>query len=64
MQLISIERRGSLVTLYCQGVRRSIKRKAREISSPVFEELPLTLEEIFIKEMEAVGYDYKNIIFS
>ena len=27
------------------------------------EGVPLTLEEVFIHEMEAVGYDYNSILF-
>jgi ABC-2 type transport system ATP-binding protein len=27
------------------------------------ETVPLTLEEVFVHEMEAVGYDYNKIIF-
>lgn len=31
---------------------------------PLFvEALPLTLEEVFIQEMEAAGYDYSNVVF-
>jgi ABC-2 type transport system ATP-binding protein len=32
--------------------------------NPLFvETVPLTLEEVFVHEMEAVGYDYNKIIF-
>ena len=34
-----------------------------EAQQPLFAEaLPMTLEEVFIGEMEAVGYDYSNIL--
>ena len=37
--------------------------KELEKWSPVFcESLPLTLEEVFISEMEAAGYDIDNIL--
>ena len=64
MQLISIERRGSLVTLIAKESAAALRERLERYHPLFFEELPLTLEEIFIKEMEAVGYDYKNIIFS
>ena len=35
-----------------------------ESMKPIYcEALPLTLEEIFISEMEVVGYDIKNLVF-
>lgn len=34
-----------------------------EARRPLFAEaLPMTLEEVFIGEMEAAGYDYSNIL--
>jgi ABC-2 type transport system ATP-binding protein len=33
------------------------------MSPKFFEILPLTLEEIFISEMEVRGYDYSKVLF-
>ena len=44
------------------GDRRA-RLAALEAQRPLFAEaLPMTLEEVFIGEMEAVGYDYSNIL--
>ena len=36
--------------------------KAAFVDAPQFQELPLTLEEIFITEMEVLGYDIEDIL--
>ena len=62
LDLLQVHQKGSMVSLLVRGDGE----KALEIVQnfqPVFAEaLPLTLEEIFIGEMEAVGYDYNNIL--
>lgn len=57
---ISLEQRGSLFTLVARGQESDIDDyiKAR---SPIFTEfIPLTLEEIFIAEMEECGYEFHD----
>ena len=63
VRVLTTEVRGSVVTFVCAaGEEQSIA--AIEKLSPVFcESVGLTLEEVFIYEMEAVGYDYSKIIF-
>lgn len=60
LNLISIEQRGSLFTLVVRGHEDEIDDyiKAR---NPIFIEfIPLTLEEIFIAEMEERGYEFHD----
>lgn len=63
LEVLSHEERGSLVNLVVRGTSEN----ALEVISayaPMFSEaLPLTLEEVFINEMEAIGYDYNNVLF-
>lgn len=63
LDTVSIERRGSLYTLVVRG-REDELSGAIEKLEPVFAEfIPLTLEEIFIAEMEENGYEFdENII--
>lgn len=63
LDTVSIERRGSLYTLVVRG-REDELSAAIERLGPVFAEfIPLTLEEIFIAEMEENGYEFdENII--
>ena len=62
LDIMKIERRGSLCTLTVRGSREAIESAAASYH-PVFAELiPLTLEEIFISETEVVGYDIKKLV--
>ena len=61
--IASLTHTGSLCTLVIRGEREAIEEKLITLS-PVFSEfLALSLEEVFIKEMEAVGYDFEEIVF-
>lgn len=63
LDVVNLEKRGSLYTLTARGDRDEILKHINE-SEPVFiEALPLSLEEIFISETGGVGYDIKKIIF-
>ena len=58
-----MERSGSLLTLTLRGSHSDIL-SAVQTYDPVFAEvLPLTLEEIFISETEAAGYDIKDFLY-
>lgn len=55
--IVSENKRGSLMTAVVRGDRDSIEARARAAEPKYFEIIPLTLEEIFISEMEERGYD-------
>ncbi len=62
LDVMKIERRGSLCTLTVRGNREEIETKIGAYK-PVFAEIiPLTLEEIFISETEVAGYDIKKLV--
>lgn len=62
LNILQHTQRGSVVSLLVRGTAEDTLQRMNE-SQPVFiETVPLTLEEVFIGEMEAVGYDYNNII--
>ena len=61
LEILNIKRSGNLISLTAIGKKEDIEKiiKAQE---PIFmESLPLTLEEIFMCEMEVAGYDIENI---
>ena len=63
IEILSKKVTGSLVTLILKANEDEALREVEKLE-PIFSEaIPLTLEELFIYEMEAVGYDYSNIIF-
>ena len=45
-----------------RGDRQKTEEKLRALQPIFLETLPLTLEEVFISEMEAAGYDIDNIL--
>lgn len=63
IELLKVDKRGSLYTITARGTREEIIKRIKD-KNPIFSEvLPLTLEEIFISETEVVGYDIKKLIF-
>lgn len=61
LEILNIKRSGNLISFTAKGSKEDIEKiiKAQE---PIFmESLPLTLEEIFMCEMEVAGYDIENI---
>ena len=62
LDIIRKEQRGSLHTITVRSSREELLQKLKE-GDPVFCELiPLSLEEIFINETEAAGYEITHII--
>ena len=62
LDVVRTTRRGSMVTLVIRGEREVIEKTFTNADVKFFELIPLTLEDIFISEMEERGYDYSNLI--
>ena len=52
---------GKMLQLTVKGDEQQIKELIASANPDYFETLPLTLEELFISEMEGAGYDIANI---
>ena len=63
LNIMQAVRTGSLVTLVVRGNSAEASDYLLRQGAVFAEGVPLTLEEVFIHEMEAVGYDYNNILF-
>ncbi len=63
LDVIKMARRGKLLTMTVRGDAENVVSFLESYKPIYCEALPLTLEEIFISEMEVVGYDIKNLIF-
>ena len=63
LDLMQVSRTGSLLNLIVRGTSAETSALLLERGAVFAEGVPLTLEEVFIHEMEAVGYDYNNILF-
>ena len=62
LSILDKKERGKLVSLLVRGTAEETLA-VLEAQRPLFAEaLPMTLEEVFIGEMEADGYDYSNIL--
>lgn len=62
LDIVKWETRGSLVNLVARATREELLAKINSLHPLFAEVLPLTLEEVFISEMEVVGYDINNIL--
>ncbi len=58
---VHLEKRGSVMLCIVRGNEEELTAKIRNSNPVIFDLLPLTLEEIFIYEMEDLGYAIKNI---
>ena len=62
LDVVKYERRGKLATMIVRGDQSEIFVYLESLNPAFYEALPLSLEEIFINEMEVVGYDVKNLL--
>jgi ABC-2 type transport system ATP-binding protein len=63
LSIMQYEKRGSLFSMVVKGNSAQVLEYLEQFQPVFAEALPLTLEEVFIHEMEEVGYDYNNIVF-
>lgn len=61
LNIISFAKKGKVINMTVRGSAEWAESQINEHSPIFYESLPLTLEEVFISEMEAVGYDLNNI---
>lgn len=62
LDVVTLENRGSLYTVTVRGFREEILGFLERLAPVFYELLPLSLEEIFISEMEVTGYDIKKML--
>ena len=62
LNVLSMERMGSLINLAVRGDAQDIEAFLRKLNPLFLELLPPTLEEIFMYELEVTGYDVKEIL--
>lgn len=62
LDILRMDTKGSLVNLVVRGGQQEVLEKLNALNPVFAEALPLTLEEVFISEMEVAGYDIGNIL--
>lgn len=60
--ITTYEQTGSLMTFVARGTRDEVLAALEEFGPTFKETVPLSLEEVFISEMEAAGYDINKIL--
>jgi ABC-2 type transport system ATP-binding protein len=63
LDIVKVEQRGSLFILIVRGKYDAVDACIKAMEPLYYELLPLTLEEIFITEMEVLGYDIQQLIY-
>ena len=62
IDMLSYTQTGSVANFIVRGDKDEVVAKLREMDPLIIDVLPLNLEEVFIYEMEALGYAFKDII--
>ena len=62
INILSYKKIGSVATLIIDDKDDDSKKKLEKLKPIILDYLPLTLEEVFIYEMEALGYEFNEII--
>ena len=60
-ELLHLESTGSVTHIIAKGDREAIRSSINALSPKLYDEVPLSLEEIFIYEMEVLGYDSSKL---
>lgn len=62
LEVLSYKKIGSVATLIINDKKGDSKKKLEKLNPLILDFLPLTLEEVFIYEMEALGYEFNEIL--
>lgn len=60
LEVLSYKKLGSVATLIINDKEGTSKKKLAKLNPIILDFLPLTLEEVFIYEMEALGYEFNE----
>ena len=60
--VLSFKKSGSVATVILKGDKEGYEKMLNDMNPLILDFLPLTLEEIFIYEMEVLGYEFGEII--
>ena len=64
IDVVSFSKQGSVAIAIVRGDKNQVRQKLMMQEPLLVEMLPLTLEEVFIHEMEALGYSFDNAILA
>ncbi|MBE6753623.1 MAG: ABC transporter ATP-binding protein [Ruminococcaceae bacterium] len=61
-EVLSFSKRGSVATAIMRGSREDAEQRLRAMQPVLVDILPLSLEEVFVYEMEALGYEFNETL--
>ena len=61
VDILHMEANGSVMHIIARGDREMIRAAVEKLSPKLYDEIPLSLEEIFVYEMEVLGYDSSKL---
>ena len=62
IDILSYTKHGSVASLIVRGDREETAAKVKAMQPVLFEILPLSLEEVFVYEMDALGYEFSEVL--
>ena len=62
LEVLSFKKKGSVATVIIKGDKEKTKTYLESLKPVILDFIPLTLEEIFIYEMEVLGYAFEDVI--
>lgn len=62
INVLSMSQKGKVFVLTINGDKNEVIKEIKKYNPILIDIIPLTLEEIFISEMEGVGYEKENVI--
>lgn len=62
IDILQFNKKGSVSSFIVRGDRDEVSRRIQGKSPVLFEILPLSLEEVFIHEMDALGYAFNDVL--
>lgn len=62
IEMLDYNQMGSVATFIARGDKEEVIAKINELQPVLLDVLPLNLEEVFIYEMESLGYAFKEIL--
>ena len=62
LEVMSFKIIGSVATAIIKGEKELVKNKIESLNPIIMDFLPLTLEEVFIYEMEVLGYEFYQVL--
>ncbi len=62
LDVLSFKKQGSVATIIIKGDPEKSKQQLQKLKPLILDFLPLTLEEIFIYEMEVLGYEFNKMV--